>query len=174
MSGILNIPVEMTSRSPQSANIGIHHDFNNGHALAFDLVWIDFSNFSLSEFYFDGNTIVETDPVYEDITAISVGYNFPVGERWRLGLGAFVTDEMIADDNRTMMLRLDSATSYGIGAEYTTRKGTAITVNLSYLDFGDAPVTSPDLPILGEISGVYTKRDTYYLQVSAAFGGKPR
>ena len=29
----------------------------------------------------------------------------PVGERWRLGVGAFVTDEMIADENRTMMLR---------------------------------------------------------------------
>ena len=69
ISGILNIPVEMTSRSPQSANIGIHHDFNNGHALAFDLVWIDFSNFQLSEFYFNGETIVETDPTYEDITA---------------------------------------------------------------------------------------------------------
>ena len=71
MSGILNIPVEMTSRSPQSANIGIHHDFNNGHALAFDLVWIDFSNFELSEFYFNGETILETDPTYEDITAVS-------------------------------------------------------------------------------------------------------
>ena len=173
-SGILDVPVTMTSRSPQSANIGIHHDFNNGHSLAFDVVWIDFSNFELSEFYFDGNTLLETDPVYEDITGLALGYNFPVGERWRLGLGAFVTDEMIADDNRTMMLRLDSATSYGIGAQYTTRKGTVIAANLSYLDLGDAPVTSPDLPVLGEISGVYTKRDTIYLQISAAFGGQPR
>ena len=173
-SGLFNIPVTMTSRSPQSANIGIHHDFSNGHSLAFDVVWIDFSNFELSEFYFDGNTVLENDPVYEDITGLALGYNFPVGERWRLGVGAFVTDEMIADDNRTMLLRLDSATSYGVGAEYTTRKGTTITANLSYLDLGDAPVTSPDLPVLGEISGSYSKRDTIYLQISAAFGGRPR
>ena len=38
--------------------------------------------------------------------------------------------------------------------------------NLSYLDLGDAPVTSPDLPVLGEISGSYSKRDTIYLQIS--------
>ena len=49
-----------------------------------------------------------------------------------------------------------------------------IAANLNYLDFGEAPVESPDLPVLGVISGEYTKRDTIYLQISAAFGGKPR
>jgi hypothetical protein len=81
---------------------------------------------------------------------------------------------MIKDENRTMMLRLDSATSYGIGIEWTTRKGNVIAANLNYLDFGAAPVESPDLPVIGVISGEYTKRDTIYLQISAAFGGKPR
>ena len=173
-SGILNTVASVTSRSPQSANIGIHHDFENSHSLAVDVVWIDFSSFQLSEIYFNGNALVETEPTYEDITAISLGYNFPISERVRLGVGAFITDEMITDENRTMMLRLDSATSYGVGIEWTTKKGTAITAQLSYLDFGDAPVTSPDLPVIGVISGEYTKRDTFYLQISAAFGAKPR
>ena len=173
-AGIFDTTASMTSRSPQSANIGIHHDFENSHSLAVDVVWIDFSNFQLSEIYFDGNAIAETEPTYEDITGISLGYNFPVSERVRLGFGAFITDEMITDDNRTMMLRLDSATSYGVGVEWTTKKGTAITAQLSYLDLGDAPVTSPDLPVIGVISGEYTKRDTIYLQISAAFGAKPR
>ena len=47
-------------------------------------------------------------------------------------------------------------------------------VELVELDFGDAPVTSPDLPVIGVITGEYTKRDTYYLHISAAFGGNPR
>jgi long-chain fatty acid transport protein len=173
-SGIFNTTASVKSRSPASANIGFHHDFENSHAFAADLVWIDFSNFQLSEIYFNGNTLSETDPTYEDITAISLGYNFPIGERLRLGFGAFVTDEMIKDENRTMMLRLDSATSYGVGIEWTTRKGNVIAANLNYLDFGEAPVESPDLPVIGVISGEYTKRDTIYLQISAAFGGKPR
>ena len=173
-SGIFDTTASVTSRSPQSANIGIHHDFENSHSFAADIVWIDFSNFQLSEIYFNGNAIAETEPAYEDITAISLGYNFPISERVRLGVGAFITDEMITDENRTMMLRLDSATSYGIGIEWMTKKGTAITAQLSYLDFGDAPVTSPDLPVIGMISGEYTKRDTFYLQISAAFGAKPR
>ena len=85
-----------------------------------------------------------------------------------------MTDEIIEDENRTLMLRLDTATSYGIGIEWTTRKGNAWTATLNYLDMGDAPVESPDLPVIGVISGSYTKRDTIYLEVGYAFGGKPR
>ena len=173
-SGILNATAGVRSRSPQAVVLGIHHDFENRHALALDVVWIDFSNFQLSEIYFNGNAIVDTEPEYEDIYGIAVGYNFPVSERIRLGLGGFITDEMITDENRTLTLRLDSATSYGVGIEWTTKKGRVINAQLSYLDFGDAPVTTPDLPIVGVISGEYTKRDTFYLQVSAAFGAKPR
>ena len=73
-----------------------------------------------------------------------------------------------------MMLRLDSATSYGVGIEWVTKKGRSFTTTLNYLDLGDAPVASPDLPVLGVISGKYTKRDTIYVEFGAAFGAKPR
>jgi long-chain fatty acid transport protein len=173
-AGLLNAFASVTSRSPQSFNLGIEHQFTNTHILTVDLVWIDFSNFELSEIYINGNALVETDPTYEDITGLAVGYNFPISERVRLGLGAFVTDEMIKDDNRTMMLRLDTATSYGVGIEWVTQKGRTFTATLNYLDLGDAPVRSPDLPVLGEISGRYTKRDTIYVEFGAAFGAKPK
>lgn len=173
-AGLLNASASVSSRSPASFNLGLHHDFENSHQLAVDLVWIDFSNFQLSEIYLNGTALIETDPTYEDITGLAVGYNFPVSERVRLGLGAFVTDEIIEDENRTLMLRLDTATSYGIGIEWTTRKGNAWTATLNYLDMGDAPIQSPDLPVIGVITGKYTKRDTIYLEVGYAFGGKPR
>lgn len=173
-AGLLTASASVTSRSPQSFNLGISHEFANKHSLSADLVWIDFSEFQLSEIYINGNTLVETDPTYEDITGIAVGYNFPISERVRLGLGAFITDEMIKDENRTMMLRLDTATSYGVGIQWQTKKGRTFAVNLNYLDFGDAPVESPDLPVLGVISGQYTKRDTIYVEFGAAFGAKPR
>jgi len=173
-AGLLTASANVTSRSPQAFNMGIHHDFENSHALSVDLVWLEFSEFQLSEIYINGNALVETDPTYEDITGIAIAYNFPVSDRVRLGLGAFLTNEMIKDENRTMMLRLDTATSYGVGIEWETKKGRSFSVNLNYLDFGDAPVTSPDLPVLGVISGQYTKRDTIYVEFGAAFGGKPR
>jgi len=149
------------------------YDFANTHSLAVDLVWIDFSQFQLSEIYINGNNLVESDPTYEDIIALSVGYNFPISERVRLGVGAFVTDEMITDENRTMMLRLDSATSYGVGVDWLSKSGRGYSLTLNYLDLGDAPVSSPDLPVLGVISGKYSKRDTIYMEFGAAFGAKP-
>ena len=173
-TGLLNASASVTSRSPQSFNLGIHHEFENTHALSVDLVWIDFSEFQLSEIYINGNNFVETDPTYEDVTGIAVGYNFPISDRVRIGLGAFVTDEMIKDENRTMMLRLDTGTSYGIGVKWETKKGRLYSATLNYLDLGDAPVSSPDLPVLGVISGRYTKRDTIFVEIGGAFGAKPR
>jgi long-chain fatty acid transport protein len=173
-AGLFDATASVSSRSPQSFNLGIHHDFANTHSLAVDLIWIQFSEFELSEIYINGNALVETNPTYEDIMGLSIAYNFPISDRVRLGVGAFLTDEMIKDENRTMMLRLDQATSYGVGVEWLSKGGRTFSLNLNYLDFGDAPVTSPDLPVLGVISGEYTTRDTYYLEFSAAFGAKPR
>lgn len=172
--GLLSASASVSSRSPQSFNLGIHHDFENKHSVSVDLVWIEFSQFQLSEIYIEGNSLSQTDPTYEDVTGIAIGYTFPISDRVRIGLGAFVTDDMIKDENRTMMLRLDSATSYGVGIEWETKKGRAYTATLNYLDLGDAPVSSPDLPVLGVISGQYSKRDTIYVEFGAAFGAQPK
>ncbi|GEM_PF-2869579 len=168
--GLLDTSVSVSSRSPQSINLGVFHQFENDHRISVDYVWIDFSNFELSEFYFDGEAVRENETKYENINALSLGWNFPVSEKLRVGLGAFITDEMIEDDNRTMLLRLDTATSYGVGVEYAGEKGRVYYATLNYLDLGNAPVTSPELPILGEISGEYTSRDTIYLQLGIRFG----
>ena len=173
-AGLLNASASMSSTSPAAFNIGMFHEFENGHQFTFDLVWINFSEFTLTELYIDGGSLLDTDPIYEDITGVSVAWNFPINDRWRFGLGAFTTSDMIEDTNRSMLLRLDYATSYGIGVEYTGNNDRIYTLNLSYLDLGEAPVESPDLPLLGVITGEYTTRDTLYLEFGMAFGGRPR
>ena len=133
-------------------------------------MWSDFSKFKLSEIYVNGNQIVETDPIYEDILAFSIGYNRPISDRLRIGFGVLYVDDMLSDDNRTITLRLDSLWSAGVGIEWQWTEKRTVFANLNYMEIGDAPVTSPDIPGIGPVTGRYSDRQTIWLQAGMAFG----
>ncbi len=173
-AGLLGADVDVTSRQPQAINVGAYHEFDDNSAVVFDVVWADFSEFKLSEIYIAGNTLLESDPDYDDIFAFSAGYHRPLGDRWRIGFGAFYVDDMVSDDNRTLTLRLDSMWSAGIGLEWKWKEDRIISGSLNYLQIDDAPTSSPELPLLGSISGRYTDRGTLWLQVGVSLGSGPR
>ena len=173
-AGLLGATVDVTSRSPQSILAGIYHEFNDTGAFTFDVAWADFSEFKLSEIYVNGTQIVESDVDYEDIFAFSIGYNRPLTARTRIGFGALYADDMIKDDNRTLTLRLDSLWSAGIGIQWQWKEGREVTATLNYLEMGDAPVQSPDIPGVGSVTGRYTDRQTIWLQVGMNFGAASR
>jgi long-chain fatty acid transport protein len=169
--GILDREVKVKSTSPQSIWLGFFQEFDNGHALALDAAWIDFSNFKLSEFYFNGSAFLETDARYNDVYGFSVAYTWPIAKRWRLGVGGLATNQFIDDDQRTSSLRLDAIWSAGVAAERQWDAGRRLKFSLSYLDFGDAPVDSAPIPGLGSYSGSYTSRSTLLFQLGISWGG---
>ena len=169
-AGVLDAAPTATSRTPQSANVGIYHEFGDTSAITMDVVWVDFSEFTLTEIYLDGNQLLPTDPTYEDFFALSIGYQRPLSDRTRIGFGAFYTEEMIKDEHRTMLLRLDDAWSVGVGIEWQWTDTRVLNVSLNYLQFGDAPTTSPDIPGFGAISGEYTDRGTIFLEAALSWG----
>ncbi len=168
--GLIGADVEVKSRTPQSIIAGLYHEFPNQHAVTVDLLWSDFSRFKLSEFYFDGNALSESEAEYEDIYAISVGYSWPVTDRWMIGVAGMYIDEMIKDKNRTMTLRLDAMWSLGVAAEWQWTEDRALQFGLDYMSIGDAPVTMPEIPGVGEISGKFSERDGIILKIGMTFG----
>lgn len=168
--GILNLDVEVKSSSPQSASLGFYHEFANTHALALDATWVDFSNFTLSEFYFNGQAFAENEAQYNDIYGMSVSYTWPIAPRWKLGVGALATSQLIDDSERTSTLRLDSIWSAGAAAEWQWTTERRLKLSLSYFDFGDAPVTSDPIPGVGSYSGKYTSRATLLFQLGLSWG----
>ena len=77
---------------------------------------------------------------------------------------------MIEDDNRTITLRLDSLWAVGIGIEWQWTDKRALSATLNYLEIGDAPVTSPDIPLIGSVTGRYSDRQTIWLQIGMNIG----
>jgi long-chain fatty acid transport protein len=168
--GILDADIEIESTSPQSVLAGVYHEFTNDHAVTVDLAWIDFSQFRLSEFYFDGNAFVESDTEYDDIYALTASYSWPVSDRWMMGLSGLATNQMIDDDERTMTLRLDALWSIGIGAEWQWTDSRRVKFSVSYMGLDDAPVTTAEIPGVGSLQGEYKSRDTLLFQIGMNLG----
>ncbi len=171
-AGLLDAAPTASSRSPQSVTAGIYHEFGDTSAITMDVVWVEFSEFKLTEIYLDGNQLLPTDPTYEDVFAFSIGYHRPVSERLRIGFGGLVTGDMIEDENRTMMLRLDALWSAGVGLEWQWTDTRLLNVSLNYMQIGDAPTTSPDIPGFGAVSGRYTDRGIIFLEAALSWGSK--
>ena len=168
--GLLERNLTIESTSPQSIIAGVYHEFGNSAAVTLDLAWVNFSNFRLSEFYFDGESFARNNSRYNDIYALSASYTWPAADRWMLGVGGLVTNQMIDDDQRGMTLRLDSLWSIGVTAERQWTDSRRVTFGLSYFGLGDAPVTTPRIPGLGSLEGKFTSRDAVLLQIGMSFG----
>ncbi len=80
---------------------------------------------------------------------------------------------MIDDDQRTMTLRLDSLWAAGIGVEYQWTPTRAVSASLTYIQIDDAPVTSPSIPGIGSVNGVYTDRGIIFLELGVSLGPGP-
>jgi long-chain fatty acid transport protein len=168
--GLLERNLTIESTSPQSIIAGVYHEFGNSAAVTLDLAWVNFSKFRLSEFYFDGESFARNNSRYNDIYALSASYTWPAADRWMLGVGGLVTNQMIDDDQRGMTLRLDSLWSIGVTAERQWTDSRRVTFGLSYFGIGDAPVTTPRIPGLGSLEGKFTSRDAVLLQIGMSFG----
>jgi len=168
--GILDMDITIESTSPQSMLAGVYHEFDNRGAVTVDLTWLDFSNFRLSEFYYNGASFARNDSSYNDIYALSTSYSWPVSDCWMLGVGGLVTNQMIDDDQRTMTLRLDALWSLGLAAEWRWTDSRRVNMSVSYFGMDDAPVTTAELPVFGSLSGKFTSRDTVLFQIGMSWG----
>ncbi len=168
--GLFDVDISVERTSPQSVLAGIYHEFTNNHAVTLDVSWIDFSEFRLSEFYFDGNALVENDTNYDDVYAAAASYTWPVSNRWMLGVSGLVTNQMIDDDERTMTLRLDALWSLAVAAEWQWTENRRLNLSVAYIGLDDAPVSTPEIPGFGSLEGEFTQRDTLLFQVGLSWG----
>ena len=169
-AGFLGADVEVKSTSPQSLLGGIYHEFENDHSVVVDLAWADFSNFELSEYYFDGEQLTANEATWQDIWAISAAYSWPISDRWMLSAGGMYVSSMVEDDDRIFTMRMDEMWGLGFAGEWQWTEDRAVEVNFSYMTIGDAPIESPSVPLLGAVTGEYSQRDIFILRVALNWG----
>lgn len=70
--------LEYNSNLPQSASFGLFHELDNGWQITVDAVWVDFSEFGITEISIVGQDVTAPDSNFNDIYALSVGTQMPV------------------------------------------------------------------------------------------------
>ncbi len=151
--------LEYNSNLPQSVAFGLLHEFDNGWQISVDAVWVDFSEFGVTEISIVNQTVVAPDSNFNDIYAISVGAQLPVkgDTTWRLGM--LYVSEAVDDEDRTFSFALDRMYGFGVGMHKELGSGNAYNFNVNLIDTGEGPIdTGPD-PVRGRVAG---ESDNHY------------
>ena len=67
-------------------------------------------------------------------------------------------------------MAVNSAWSLGVGFEWQWTENRTLGANVSYIGVGDAPVETPEIPLLGAVRGEFTSRDIILLEIGVTFG----
>jgi long-chain fatty acid transport protein len=159
--------IELDITLPQSVLAGVYRDFDNGHWLSFDVLWVEASKFNIDSGVVDEEGGFIRNPYnLNDSWVFSAGWGMPLTSQWDVGVGAMYLHDPIDDENRSVLLRIDSLWGLGLSADYNRKNGAVISGAISYLFTGDGDVTSPALPIIGVIDGEYTDRTNLLFELS--------
>jgi len=145
--------LELSSTQPQSVSIGLFHELDNGYQITLDAVWVDFSEFGVSEMSIVGQDLVVGDTGYNDIKAVSIGLQFPqTGTRaWRIG--ALSLNQAVDDEERTFYFALDRMHGVGAGFFQELNNGNAYSLNVNLLDTGESPIDTGFDAVRGRVAG---------------------
>ena len=162
----LDSDVRLDVMFPQNMMAGINHTLENGHWISVDLVWAESSEFDIQSAVVGTNGgLSKSSPELNDTWALSAGWGMPLDTRWSIGLGLLYLHEPVDDYSRSAVLRLDSMWGLGGSAQYEYENGRVIGANISWIDTGEAPVSTRDLPIVGVIEGASSSHSAILLEV---------
>lgn len=139
---IKSINTKLTNTLPKRLLVGVYHEFESGSYFTVDGMWMNFSDFSVSNIKLDGNDVnVNTPSIYNDIYALTIGAGFPASDkRLTYKIGAMYVSQAVDDDKRTFSIRLDEMWGVGAGVSYDLTSGNSVDLNANLINVGDAPV----------------------------------
>jgi long-chain fatty acid transport protein len=145
--------IKIGNSTPATVGAGIYHRLDNDWALTFDLIWMEFSEFGVTEITLSDNTIDAPKDIYDDFFAGSVGISWPVNDRMRASFGAVYIEQPVPDENRSFGIALDEMWGLGGGVSYQLQSGDGIELNVNFIDTGESPIdTGPDA-VKGRVAG---------------------
>ena len=140
-AGIKNINIELTNTLPQRVLAGVYHEFDSGNFFSVDMMWMKFSDFTVSDIELDGVDVnVSAPDIYDDIWAVTAGMGFPVSQKLTYKVGAMWVSQAVDDDDRNFSIRLDAMWGVGAGLSYALTDERKLDLNATLLNVGDAPV----------------------------------
>jgi long-chain fatty acid transport protein len=162
--------IQISDTVPMNIGGGIFHRMDNDWEFTWDVIWMEFSSFGVTEIRISDEDIQVPEGEYEDFFATSLGLSFPLRPNLRGSIGAMYLEQPIKDENRGFGISLDEMWGIGAGILYNLDSGNDVEMNLNLIDTGKAPIDTGHDPISGRVVG--KSEDHYAITVDISFHWK--
>ena len=166
--GLLGREIDVDFKVPQQVQLGLFHQLNDRYSVTADVFWIDSSEFGITSVS-AGPDHVSVESTFKDTYLTSIGVGYRWDSRTQVNVGVGYVKSPVNDDDRTLYLPLDDTWIFGIGVERELDSKDIVTVNLEYIDIGEAPVDQENSPLSGRVKGEYQNNYAVLLDISYRF-----
>ena len=160
--------IDVDFKVPQMVQLGLFHQINERYSVTADIVWIDTSEFGVTSIS-AGPDHVSVESTFKDTYLTSIGVGYLWDSRTQVNAGVAYVASPVDDDERTLYLPLDDTWIFGIGVERELDNGDIFTVNLEYIDIGEAPVDQENSALSGRVEGEYQNNYAVLLDLNYRF-----
>lgn len=107
IEGLEGQTINIADTVPMIIGGGIYHRLQNDWVLTADLMWMEFSEFGVTEITINDTDLNAPDDLYDDFFAGSLGLDWPINERMRGRVGLVYIEQPVSDENRSFGIALD-------------------------------------------------------------------
>lgn len=163
--GALDQDISIDTSTPQIVHAGLFHDFQNNWTCSLDVAWVDFSEWGLENITIGDTEIATRESDYQDIYAATAGVSYALTPRITARSGMFYVSSGVDDADRTPSFRIDQIWGLGLGGEYAFRKHRSVSLDMTYVQFGEGKYTAQTTLPSGEDIAIEGKYTTNYALV---------
>lgn len=150
---------ELADNVPQNVGMGFYHRMDNDRDFTVDAMWMEFSDFGVTDVYLQGDTLQIPEGIYNDFWMVTAGTSWPINTKMRGSVGVMWVEQPVDDANRSFGMDLDEMWGVGAGLTYKLASGNDIELSLDLLDTGSGPIDTGDSLTRGRVVG---KSDDHY------------
>jgi len=158
--------VDIADNVPIIVGAGLFHHFDNDWEVTVDALWIEFSQFGVTQIHLDGEDINVPLPDYDDFFVYNASISWPIRPGLRAAVGAIYLEQPMEDEARSFGIDLDETWGVGFGLEIERGNGNTLDMNLNILDTGKAPIDTGDSLFKGRVVGEADDHYTVALEIA--------
>lgn len=158
---------ELADNVPQSVGMGLYHRMPNDWDFTLDALWLEFSDFGVTDVYLEEGTLQVPQGLYNDFWTVTAGTSWPINARMRGSVGILWMEQPVDDANRSFGMDLDEMWGVGAGVTYKLASGNDMELSVDLLDTGSGPIDTGDSPLKGRVVG--KSKDHYSLLLDFSF-----
>ena len=159
--------IDVADNVPMIAGAGVYHRMQNDWDFTWDLAWVEFSKFGVTDIHLSEGTLNAPEDLYNDFFATSLGMSWPINARMRGAVGAMWVQQPVDDDKRSFGIALDETWGIGAGITYKLDSGNDIAFSVDVMDTGSAPIDTGPALFQGRVVG--ESKDHYALLIDFAY-----